>query len=167
MHEMTLVRKVVDLVLESCEGEDVARVRSVHLYIGDLHDVVDDFVPGLFQHLARGTIAESARITITHVPATVICNQCGFVFPLDPRDETTWKCPYCAARRDYRLYTGREFFVDSIEVEGLACAADEGHVRAPDETKSRQDAEEAAGQDEVSASAAETETRRVKEAMCA
>ena len=173
MHEMALVRKVVDLVLETCEGQDVERVRSVHLYIGDLYDVVDDFVPGLFQHLARGTVAEGAQIAITHVPATVICNHCGFVFPLDTRDETTWECPQCAAKRDYHLYTGREFLIDSIEVEGRTQIAAAGDGRATGDTASQHGAETAIAhkaateQRAAAVSTAQAESYDEKEAVCA
>lgn len=120
MHEMSLIRPVVDLVLQECDGKDVTAVRSVHLTVGMLRDVIEDYMEGLFQHLARGTVAENAQLVITRVPVVVICNECGTPFPIDVRDKESWGCPHCGAYHNYRLYSGNEFRIDSIEVEGAA-----------------------------------------------
>ena len=58
-------------------------------------------------------------MAIERVSFTVRCRQCGEVYRLDFRDESTWACLRCHAR-DYRLNTGREFTIESIEVEGFA-----------------------------------------------
>ena len=87
---------------------------------GVLHDVVEELIPGLFRHLARGTAAEGAKLVIRRVPAVVICNQCGTPFPIDVHDSATWTCPHCKAHKDYRLYSGNEFKVDRIEVAETA-----------------------------------------------
>lgn len=58
-------------------------------------------------------------MVIERAPFTVRCRQCGEVYRLDFRDESTWACLRCHAR-DYRLNTGREFRIESIEVEGFA-----------------------------------------------
>ena len=126
MHEMSLIRPVVDMVLQECADKDIAEVRAVHLTVGNLRDVIEDYMEGLFQHLARGTVAEHARLVITRVPAVVICNVCGTPFPIDTHDRTTWECPHCKAYQNYRLYSGNEFRVDAIEV----CASTEGAASA-------------------------------------
>lgn len=124
MHEMSLLRPTVDLVLQECEKAGVTRVSAVYLTVGVLRDVIEDYMEGLFQHLARGTAAEGAKLVIRRVPAVVICNQCGTPFPIDVRDSATWSCPHCKAHKDYRLYSGNEFKVDRIEVaEPVAAGA--------------------------------------------
>ncbi|MCD7819752.1 MAG: hydrogenase maturation nickel metallochaperone HypA [Lachnospiraceae bacterium] len=116
MHEMALVRKVVDIVIEKAEAAGASEVRAVHLVIGEARDIVEDYFEGLFQYLARGTIAENAEMVIYRVPYTVRCNQCGFIFPINVFDEKTWVCPACQARRDYKLNSGMEFSIKNIEV---------------------------------------------------
>ena len=123
MHEMAYVRNVVDAVNECAEREGAAEVREVYLTIGEARDIVEEFFEGLFQFLARGTVAEHASIVIRRVPFTVRCNQCGTVFPLDVRDRATWACPACGAREDYHLNSGMEFSVDRIEVTATPAAA--------------------------------------------
>ena len=123
MHEMAYVRNVVDLVCDYAAREGVDEVSAVYLTIGMSRDIVEDYFQGLFQFLARGTVAEHAEIVIRRVPFTVRCNRCGFVFPLNVHDERTWTCPACKAERDYQLNSGMEFSVDRIEVRAKAPAA--------------------------------------------
>lgn len=117
MHEMALVRRVVDIVLEECAGKDVTSVKSVHLVVGELRDVVENLVPGLFRWLTRDTIAAEAEVVMRRVPAMVRCNRCGEIFRIDVRDKATWECPRCHAYQDYRLFSGNEFRIECIEVE--------------------------------------------------
>lgn len=117
MHEMSLIRPVVETVLQSCEGQPIKAVKSVHLTIGEAHDVIDEYVEGLFRHLARGTVAENASVVIEKVPLRVRCNRCGEVFGINVYREETWTCPTCGARQDYVLVSGREFRIDDIVVE--------------------------------------------------
>ena len=115
MHEMTMVKPLVDAVLEECERCNAKSVRSVHLSIGEMIDVIEQYVPGLFRFLARGTAAENAEIVIERIPLYVRCNECGDIFSIDVHDEKTWHCPRCGVRQNYRVFSGREFRIDSIE----------------------------------------------------
>lgn len=117
MHEMSLLHDVVDIVLDEVKDMDIVSVKRVVLAIGDLRDVVGDYVPSLFERLTRGTVAQGAEIQIIHVPVTARCRGCGFVLPVDVRDEATWTCPGCGAHKNFHITTGNEFIVQSIEVE--------------------------------------------------
>lgn len=117
MHEMALVSQFLDIILDEIEGKGVKRVTSVHLTIGELMDVVDELVPGLFKYLARGTVCEDAEVVIKDVPAYVQCHECHEAWHINVRDQSTWTCPRCGAYKKYRMISGREFRLDSIEVE--------------------------------------------------
>ena len=131
MHEMALMRNVVDMVLATCEGKDVGSVRKVYLTIGEMRDVIDEYVPSLFQYLARGTVAENAEVVIEHVPMMVRCQgpddarPCGEIFHIDTHDPKTWECPRCHAYQRYRLFCGDEFRISKIEVASPVAAAPE------------------------------------------
>lgn len=122
MHEMALVRNVVDIVLEYARKTGATEVRSVSLTIGYGRDVVEDYMDGLFSFLARGTVAEGAELVIQRVPLTVRCNKCAGVFPINVFRPETQVCPFCKAEHDYRLNSGMEFVVSSIEVAGVSAA---------------------------------------------
>lgn len=117
MHEMSLMRDVVDVVVEQAERVHAKGVRRVHLTIGDGRDVIMDLVDSLFEFLTRDTVAHGAELVITRVPYTVKCNECGMVFPLDVRKPDTWVCPRCSAQ-NYHLNSGNEFTINRIEVVG-------------------------------------------------
>lgn len=116
MHEMALVRNVVDIVLDQAEKSNATEVKSVYLTIGYGRDIVEEYFDGLFSFLARGTIAEHAELVIQRVPYTVRCNQCHRVFHINVFDESTWVCPFCKAERDYKLNSGMEFAITRIEI---------------------------------------------------
>lgn len=115
MHEMSLTRNVVDIVLEEARAANAVEVRSVTVVIGALRDIVEDMFEGLFAHLARGSVAESAELQLIRVPVTVKCRNCSMVYRLDIRDESTYICPSCH-QRDYSLNSGMEFYVGDIGI---------------------------------------------------
>ena len=118
MHEMSLVRDIVDVVLDECAGTDIAKVKSVNLTIGELRDVILEYVPELFRFLARDTIASEAEVVINSAPALFACSQCGLEFrPANYRNPRSWSCPSCNAKTGFKLLSGMEFSIDSIEVE--------------------------------------------------
>ena len=117
MHEMSLMRSILDMVLKECERIPVKSVKAIHLSIGEASDVVEHKIPSFFRFLARGTIAEEAEVIIKRIPVTVHCLQCSNIFPVNTRDESTWTCPRCGAFQKYRLFSGREFRLDSMDVE--------------------------------------------------
>lgn len=127
MHEMSLMSNVLQIVLDECEGADVTAVKAVRLTIGEQRDVVVDYAQGLFRYLARGTVAQDAELVVRQVPFTVRCMECGDIFKIDTRSPDTWECPRCGMRQRYRVFSGHEFQVDSIEVE-LAEIAEAGQA---------------------------------------
>ena len=117
MHEMALVRGAVDIVLEECEKRGIRRVRRVVMSIGELNDVVEQYVPDLFKYLARETPAAEADVQIRRVPALVRCTECGEIFAVTGPDGCGRVCPRCHAQAKYRLFSGREFRIDGIECD--------------------------------------------------
>lgn len=115
MHEMAFVRNVVEIVVEEAEASDAAEISVVHLVIGEGRDIVEDFFQSLFRFLARGTVAENAKVDITRVPYMVRCERCGAVFHVNVFDDATSVCPTCGTYQDYKLVSGLEFFISKIE----------------------------------------------------
>lgn len=115
MHEMSLTRNVLDVVLDEANAAGATRVQAVRVTIGDLRDIVEELFEGLFSHLARGTIAEGAELEIVRIPVTVRCRKCSRVYHLNVRDKDTFECPSCGLL-DYGLNSGMEFFVSGIDI---------------------------------------------------
>lgn len=139
MHETGVCRHIVDTVERYALDGHAKRVAKVNLELGEVHDIVPEILAGAFEWMCRGTVVEGCELVIERVPFTVRCQCCGEVYRLDYLDEATWGCAACG-KRDYRLHTGREFSIKSIEVEGYAAGeADKSAERlaALEEARSR------------------------------
>ena len=112
---MSLVRNVVDLVVDEAETSGTSKVEAVYLVIGEGRDIVEDYFESLFSFLARGTVAENAEIVIHRVPYTMRCNQCGFAFHIDYMRQEARTCPICASKDDCTFHSGMEFYISKIE----------------------------------------------------
>ena len=120
MHEMSYVRPLVDTVLQECARNDVQRVQAINLSIGEMLDMVEEYIPALVRFLGKGTPIEEAEVRIKRVPFYVRCTDCGNIFKIDVRNEATWSCPRCGAHKRYQVFSGRELRIDSIEVASVA-----------------------------------------------
>lgn len=115
MHEMAITRSVVDIVVDKAQAMGATRVGAVYLTIGELRDIVESIFVDMFGWMARGTVAENAKVVIKRVPLMVKCRRCGDVYHLDVHDDSTWPCARCGVR-DYDLVSGNEFMIDNLEV---------------------------------------------------
>lgn len=124
MHELGLVRSIVDIVTGSAEESGAKQVKRVYLRVGKARDVVPELLDIAFAHLAKGTVAEGAKLVVTQTPVMGRCEKCGFIFPINLFASETWQCPVCHSQ-SYRLHSGREFDIDRIEVvrDETACCA--------------------------------------------
>lgn len=114
MHEMSLVRNIVEIVKEEAEAAHAEKVTAIHLVVGEGRDIVEDLVQSMFRFLARGTVAEGAEVVIRHVPYMVRCNRCQTEFHLEIMQPEKWVCPSCGAVKDYKLVSGQEFYISRI-----------------------------------------------------
>ena len=115
MHEMSLVRPLIQIIKEEAEAAGVEKITAVHLVIGEGRDIVIHLLESMFQFMARGTVAENAKVVVEHVPYMVKCNQCQTEFHLDVMQSETWTCPNCQAYKDYKQISGQEFYISKLE----------------------------------------------------
>lgn len=113
MHELAITENILDIVRRHAEGAEAKHVLSIYLVIGELSSLVDDCIQFYFDYLSRDTVAEGAKLVFERLPVEVECGACGHAWQPDVGD---WTCPSCGAMRA-RVVAGREFYVDSIEVE--------------------------------------------------
>jgi len=113
MHELTITRSMLALVLAEAEKVNANKVGRINLVIGELSGFVDFCVQAYFDTMSKGTIAEQAELCFKKVPTTGRCRDCGKTFELK---ELNWTCPYCQ-RNNIQLVGGNELFVESIEVD--------------------------------------------------
>ena len=123
MHEMSLVRPLIKIITEEAEAAGVEKITAVHLVIGEDRDIVMHLLESMFQFMARGTVAENAKVVVQHVPYMVKCNQCQTEFHLDVMQPEKWACPHCGAYKDYKQVSGNEFYISKLEAPKKNSAA--------------------------------------------
>lgn len=112
MHEMAVIEGVLKLVVEAGEASGAEKVLKIRARMGEYSDIVPVILREYLEIAARGTIAEGAALELTRVPATVRCRECGRTGGTDKR----LACTFCGSR-NIALVTGREFYVEDIEVQ--------------------------------------------------
>ncbi len=117
MHEMAVTKDILDIVLKYAAANNAKQVLGVGLKIGELRDVVDDYMQRFFNYLSRDTIADGAKLKIEHAPIIFRCS-CGETFQVSIKRVMSSKptiCPYCSGRNAV-LNSGQEFEIIGIEV---------------------------------------------------
>lgn len=117
MHELSIGSAVVGTAVRHAAGRPV---RTVHLRVGQLRQVVPDSLTFFFELVSRETVCDGARLDVEHVPAVLGCGPCDRTWTIDV---PAFRCPACGGA-DVRVLAGNELEVESIEVEeDIACIA--------------------------------------------
>jgi hydrogenase nickel incorporation protein HypA/HybF len=111
MHEFTIIRNLLDIILEIAAEERLSRVTSVTLRIGDLLHIVPETLVFAFDSVVKETVCEGARLEIEHVPVTLSCRECGTSFVVENNDFT---CPGCASG-DCEMTGGKELTIVKLD----------------------------------------------------
>lgn len=115
MHELSLTRDAVDLVVQAAQEAGAQRVQAVYFTVGEGRDIVAPLFKQYFAYLAKDGVAEGAELHIEALPLMMRCRVCGHIYAIDVMDRVTWNCPDCGAC-DYAVHTGMEFTIDRIEI---------------------------------------------------
>jgi len=115
MHELPLTQEVVRISCEEAQKAGAQKIKQINVVIGQMSGVVDDSVKFYFGLLTEGTIATGAELIFKHLPMIVRCNECSHEFT-PKNDSYDWECPKCH-KWAVQVIQGKEFFVDSLEVD--------------------------------------------------
>ncbi len=113
MHEFSIIENLFKIIKKTAQDNNLASISSVSLKIGQLRQIVPDFLEEAFHIVAEDTIAKDAKLKLEILPIVIQCNQCKKEAPLKSR---TYECPTCQST-DLVFISGKELYVDSIEGE--------------------------------------------------
>ncbi|MHB1006106.1 MAG: hydrogenase maturation nickel metallochaperone HypA [Chloroflexota bacterium] len=113
MHELSITESVLRLAMDEATKHGASRVTLIRLKVGEMTQVEPDSVQFYLDVLAKGTIAEGVKLAVDRVPLRARCATCGDEFGVS---QFAFACPGCGGTRT-EIVSGRELFVDSIEVE--------------------------------------------------
>ncbi len=109
MHEFSLCRSIGSTVAQHAAGREVEVVR---VRIGHFRQVVPDTLAYCWELQVRDTPLAGARLEVDHVPAVIVCRDCGASTTLDMPVRSCGACG--GVNTD--LVSGEEFLVESIDV---------------------------------------------------
>jgi hydrogenase nickel incorporation protein HypA/HybF len=112
MHEMSLVESLVALVEDERRRSAFSRVLVVRLQVGTLGHAEPDALRFCFDAIARGTIAQGARLEIEIGAGEGWCAACDRSGPMEDRFAD---CPACGAR--LTMTAGDELRLTELEVD--------------------------------------------------
>ncbi|MGB9300962.1 MAG: hydrogenase maturation nickel metallochaperone HypA [Anaerolineae bacterium] len=113
MHELPVTQGMLSIALEHAARAGAKKITAINLTIGEMSGIVDDSVQFYFDIVSQDTPAQGALLNFERIPARFRCKACDESFSLDSGQ---WACPHCG-EWSVEIIAGREFYVDSIEVE--------------------------------------------------
>lgn len=110
MHELGIVAEVVRVVEDIARKQNLTKIDTLVLQIGELASVVPYYVEQCYPAASFGTMLEHTRLRIEILPGNGRCRACGQVFGLLAN---RGRCPACGAPGP-EILGGREFMIKEI-----------------------------------------------------
>lgn len=111
MHEYSIVASLVDRVERVVATHPGAKVRRLHVRIGELAGVERDLLATAYDTFRARTVCEDAELAIEAIAAVWECPRCAR--PIATGD--VLRCPTCA--RPARLAAGDDIILERVEME--------------------------------------------------
>ncbi len=114
MHELGIVIHVIRTLEETAEENNIVRIGSVTLSIGEVSGVVKEQMEDCWDYFKRSKeLVKDAALKLEMIPAVTFCTNCRQDYETLRYGRT---CPYCGSPETY-LVQGNEFSIKEIEAE--------------------------------------------------
>ena len=113
MHELSLIRSVLNLILERSGPDHFERVNLVRLGVGELANAEVEALVFCFGVAKRGSLAHDAALVIKNIPGKAWCQTCQSNVHIAVRSDA---CPSCGGW-GLSVTDGDQVTVIEIEVE--------------------------------------------------
>lgn len=112
MHEIGVVRQVLKTVEAFAMENNLERIDTIVLEIGDLSLVIPKYVEDIYKVIIKGTPFEYTKLKIEVEEGQGICRYCKRAFPIVKNEGY---CPRCG-KRNADVISGRDFIVKEVIV---------------------------------------------------
>ena len=116
MHELPITESILKIVLKHAKMNSARKVMAIHLQVGKISDLEDDWIQRYFDYLSKGTLAEGAKLKIERTPIMVQCNACSTSYEAEMARMGDLVCPACGEKGG-TLLSGREYTIKEMEVQ--------------------------------------------------
>lgn len=114
MHELAVTKSILKLALDHAAQNGAKEILAIHLLIGEMRNLEEDWIQRYFDYISKGTSAEHAVIKVKKVPALFLCKHCERQFAVNIREDKQMLCSHCGSF-EYDLVSGRELVVEQLE----------------------------------------------------
>lgn len=113
MHEVSLMKSILELALSEAKGAGASRIERIRLRAGALSGVVPEALAFAFEVLApESPVTAEAKLAIDTIPTGCRCRVCGRDF--EPNGYV-FACPDCGAL-EAEVLRGRELELYQMEI---------------------------------------------------
>ena len=113
MHELPITEQIIKIAEEHGQKARASKITRIRLVVGERSGYIGESIQMYFDIISKGTLCEGASLEIDPIKPKLLCPACGGLFERLPM---RFDCPVCGADGE-PTDIGREFFIDSIEVE--------------------------------------------------
>ena len=114
MHELSIAEGLLRAVLTELERQPAeARLKSVRVVMGELHQIVPDYLEHAYRLLGADTPAAGSLLRLETRPVEVQCRTCGVRGPIQL---PFFACGACTST-DVEVLAGKELFLAALELE--------------------------------------------------
>jgi hydrogenase nickel incorporation protein HypA/HybF len=115
MHELAVTKSILKPALDHTAQHSGNEIIAIHLAIGEMRNLEEDWIQRYFDYISKGTQAEKAVIKVRKIPVVFLCKDCGQQFTANIKEDRKILCSHCGSF-EYDLMTGRELIVEQLEV---------------------------------------------------
>lgn len=109
MHELSICHSIADIVTRNADSRPV---RTVHLRVGQLRQIVPDTLVYCWSLVSETTALKGSELAVESVPATIRCAECDHVTAIDM---PIMRCEECAGTK-VSVETGEEFLITTLDL---------------------------------------------------
>ena len=114
MHELGLVFYILDDLEKLAKENDIHKINSVTLQIGEVSTVIPSYISSCFKWATdKRELFSGAELKIETIDAITHCDSCGCEYPTVKHGRI---CPNCNSEKTW-LLQGNEFLIKEIEAE--------------------------------------------------
>ena len=114
MHELQVTKSILDIVLRHAITNNVTKIMTINLSVGELSDLENEWIQHYFDYLAKDTLAEGAKLQIERIPVVLKCEECSHSFQVNMKEEKDIRCPECQSKST-TLISGKDYYIKDME----------------------------------------------------
>ncbi|ACF13613.1 hydrogenase expression/synthesis HypA [Chloroherpeton thalassium ATCC 35110] len=110
---MSIAMSIVEIVTAKANEEHAEKINMIEIEIGSLAGVQREALEFCMESACKGTLADSAAVTIHELAALARCEECGYEFQ---PDFFFSRCSECGGFR-VKIVQGKELKIRSINID--------------------------------------------------